>query len=368
MTKIEKILLTIVLLPQLVLASEVSTPSSSENPIDKQDISSFEINSDHLNLSSIVQLFEVVKSNSKKIKLYVPRFRVDELKLLAPDAKLLKASIYKGSPSKNSNSNGFIKGYRNQKEVNLFLYGLQEKFPELVKVEVYGKSVKGHDLISVKISDNVHLDEDEPELLITAATHGDELITTESLIRYLENFTSKMKSDHRTMAMVNDHELYFIPIVNPDGFVKKRRYTADGTDPNREYPYPEKPNKESVKCIKEEIKFFHSRKFVATMDLHAHGKMIMYPWGYTKDEVPAADKNLFESLGRDMAAHNKYKVGQISRIIYVAPASSADYYYWKTGAISFGIELGTSKIPWSGKINKVTLDATEMINIFIERF
>jgi predicted deacylase len=187
-------------------------------------------------------------------------------------------------------------------------------------------------------------------------------------MRFLVNMMNNQDTDPRITRMIEEHELFFIPVVNPDGFTKRRRYTADGTDPNREYPYPNKPNKESVQCIKKEIEFFHSRKFAGSMDLHAHGELIMYPWGYTKDTVPAADKDMFETLGKAMGKDNGYKVGQISRIIYVAQASSADYYYWKNGTIAFGIELGRSKVPRSRKIEGIVKDTTSMIYTFIEKF
>lgn len=335
--------------------------------IDKQDISQFEIPKTNKNLKKIFESFELIKVKDNSFEIYIPTYKTKEFLSMAPNAKLLMKDIYVEEKLSNKEFSDSRKNYKNYDEVITIMRELAKKYPSLAHIQSYGKSAKGNELLYLKISDNVRADESEPELLITAATHGDELITTEALIRTIVEILENKDTNQRLARLINNHELFFIPIVNPDGFKKQRRYTADGTDPNREYPYPEQPNKKSVQCIKKLIEFFNSRDFAGSMDLHASGEMIMYPWGYTKDEVPAADLALFKSLGHKMAKENKYKVGQISKIIYVAPASSADYYYWKKGSVSYGIELARSKAPrWS--FDSVIKDTKPMIYTFIESF
>jgi hypothetical protein len=348
---------------KLILFFTLALSTTLYASIDKQDISLVEVDANHKNLKQIVSQFEVIKATDSKVQLYVPRFRISELYKLAPKSKLLRESIYTEEELVTT-----ARGYKSYDEIVAIMQDLATRYPELISLNSYGESVKGNKLYSLKVSDNVKLDEEEPEILITAATHGDELITAEGLIRFIVNMIKLKDTDERIRKMLQEHELFFIPVVNPDGFKKRRRYTADGTDPNREYPYPEKPNKESVQCIKKEIEFFKKRNFVASMDLHAHGRMIMYPWGFTKDEVLSSDKKMFETLGQKMAKDNGYKVGQISRIIYVAPASSADFWYWNNNTIAFGIELGRSKVPSARKIDKIVGEMTSMIYTFIENF
>jgi hypothetical protein len=351
----------------IIFSTSLIAAPSSESNIDKQDISQYEISKNHRNLKQIVKNFEIFKVNGKKLQIYVPRFRGKEFLKMAPDSKLIALNIYNDGSFEDTGFNAVPKEYKKYEEVVQIMKDLATKYPDFVSLNSYGKSYRGDDLLYLKISDNVSIDEQEPEIMITAATHGDELITTETIIRVISEMVTRKSSDERIQRMIQDHELFFIPIVNPDGFKKRRRYTADGTDPNREYPYPEKPNKKSVQCIKKLIDFTNSRNFVASLDFHASGEMIMYPWGFTKDEVPAADKNMFHNLGEKMSKENKYKVGQISKIIYVAPASSADYYYWKKGTIAYGIELARQKVPRWG-IEKVTEEARSMVYTIIENF
>ncbi|MGK4422398.1 hypothetical protein ACSLVQ_29530, partial [Klebsiella pneumoniae] len=56
-------------------------------------------------------------------------------------------------------------------------------------------------------------------------------------------------------------------------------------------------------------------------------------------------KARFDALTKHMAEVNNYVYGPIADVIYVAPGSSADYYFWKKGSLSLGIEMGQDKVP-----------------------
>ena len=340
---------------------------SSFASIDKQDISLYRIHKKDLNIKKILERYEVVSVAKNSFDIYVPTFLSKEALSIAPSLHLLKESIYTDSIFNNSVSN-ISRGYRSYKEIVAFMKKLEKQYPDLVSLKSYGRSLKGENLYYLKISDNVGVDEDEAEILITSATHGDELITSEVMVRFLSDMMKEKDSNERVLKIIQDHELFFIPVVNPDGLKRRRRYTSNGIDPNREYPYPDNPFKKSVQCIDKEISFFKSRDFVATLDLHAHGEMILYPWGFTKNKIPRADEEVFKTLGLKMAKGNGYRVGQISRTIYVAPASSADFYYWSYGAISYGVELARRKVPNYKKINTIVNSTKEMLYVFIENF
>jgi len=109
-------------------------------------------------------------------------------------------------------------------------------------------------------------------------------------------------------------------------------------------------------------------KFAGSLDLHAYGRLVMYPWGYTEKSPEADDKVLFQDLVTSMARENQYKVGQISTTIYVAKGSSADYFYWKSKTKAFAAELGIQKIPEFSKIPSIVGEAREMVWTFLESF
>jgi hypothetical protein len=302
--------------------------------------------------------FEVVKKLSNGFEVYVPTSKVEQFLKLVPNAELQLESNMKAVN---------FEGYRTYESVSAELIALQNQYPQIIKLETYGTTKSNHKLYALKISDNVTVDEDEPEIMITSATHGDEIITVEVEMELILTLLSNYNKDPRFTKMINDHELYFIPMVNPQGYSRRDRYALN-TDPNRDYPYPGVEGKQSVDCIDSIRKFFHSHDFKGSIDLHASGKLVMFPWGYTKSSPPAADEANFQYLTKSMAEINKYEVGQISKIIYVAKGSSADYYYWKNKTLALGIELSTSKSPPFRSVPNVVEESKEMIWRFIEHF
>ncbi|MBA2403842.1 MAG: hypothetical protein H0V66_03650, partial [Bdellovibrionales bacterium] len=286
-------------------------------------------------MDAVAEKFEVVKKLANGYEVYVPENKMELFLKLAPKAELIPSSLPK---SMN------LAGYRDLKSVEAELKALTIKYPELAKLETYGTTADGHNLYVLKISDNVQVDEDEPELMITSATHGDEIITVEVEMELILLLLQNYEKDPRLTKMIKEKELFFIPVVNPHGYSRRARY-ANNIDPNRDYPYPGDEYKKSVDCIDAVRKWFHAHNIKGSIDLHAYGKLIMFPWAYTKTAPPKEDEESFQYLTNSMAEINKYEAGQISKIIYVAKGSSADYYYWKNKTLALGIELSTSKAP-----------------------
>lgn len=333
-------------------------------------ISSWTLTSDNTEqMNAIAKKFEIVSREGNQFEIYVLEPLVSEFKALAPTAVLTSTDTDGDFQQNLFNNQPFSTeaGYRNFTVVNNTLMELAQKYPTIVKLETIGTTSSGLTQYGLKISDNVNEDENESELMMTAATHGDEIITTEVLLRFIEEMLAGYDQNPRLAALVNNHELFFVPVVNPDGFSARRRY-AGNVDPNRDYPWPGHENKNPVACIANMINFFQQHQIVGSIDFHAFGKLVMYPWAYTKTSPPPEHERIFDNLGREMAAANSYTYGQISKVIYVAEGSSADYYYWKFNTMAFGIEMGNSKAPSVDQIPAVLNQVREMTYKFIEHF
>lgn len=339
---------------------------ASESPVHK--ISSWTLISDNsFQMDILSKKFEIVSRNGNQFEIYVLEPAIEEFKILAPTAIMTSADTNGDVQRDILSYRNLTDGYRDFEAVNRTLIELANKYPNIVKLETIGKSTEGLTQYGLKISDNVSVDEDEPKLVITAATHGDEIITTETLLRFIEEMLQGYDHDQRLAALVNNHELYFIPVVNPDGFSTGSRYSGN-IDPNRDYPWPGHEEKTSVKCIANMIDFFKQHKIAGSIDFHASGKLVMYPWAYTKSSPPQSDELIFDNLGREMAAANAYQHGQISKIIYIAEGSSADFYYWKFHTLAYGIEIASSKAPSVSQIPAILTQMREMTYKFIEHF
>jgi predicted deacylase len=174
-------------------------------------------------------------------------------------------------------------------------------------------------------------------------------------------------SNARFADFIDKRDIYFIPVVNTDGFADVSRYET-GRDPNRSYPYPEKPNQSPTPAIGALMKFFMEREIVGSIDFHAYGEMIMYPWAYTSKPVDQDSANRFHLLTGSMASTNHYAFGPISEVIYIAPGSSADYYFWQKGSTSIAIEMGRNKIPRPEQIQAYVDSQAEATWRFLEAF
>src|SRR5690606_22160109 len=80
----------------------------------------------------------------------------------------------------------------------------------------------------VKISDNPDLNEDEPRVLYTAMHHAREPQSMMTLIYFMYYLLENYNSDPSVKYLVDNRELYFIPIVNPDGYEYNRQTSPGG--------------------------------------------------------------------------------------------------------------------------------------------
>jgi predicted deacylase len=288
-------------------------------------------------MKAISEKFEVEARDGNRYSVIVPAHRTAELYQLAPDAKLLEADL---SEEARRAMQEWGRGYHDFEAVEQHLSKITTEHPSMTKLEVYGKSKEGRPLYALRVATR----NNQPAILITAATHGNEIITVEVLFGILDSLLAGYSNSSRAKQIIDSHTIYFLPVVNPDGYVRQQRY-ANGVDPNRDYPYPDKPNRTPNECISAVMSFFHAHNIRGSIDFHSYGKLLMFPWAYTEDAPDRQDEQAFQAVTAHMAKANQYRAGQISKILYAAPGSSADYYFWKNRTLALGIEIGGSHAP-----------------------
>lgn len=321
-------------------------------------------------MNQIAEKYEIIANLGKgSYEVIIPYSQREDFLKLAPDAFLQEKDIHSFFNQRLAENKDYFEGYQDFTEVEALMKKWAKENPDRVELGSYGKSTEGRSLWFVKISSDLEKDDNtKPKVMINAATHGDEIITTEVLIRLIDELLQRSKVDGRLSDIIQNYDLYFVPVINPDGFTKRRRY-AGGRDPNRDFPYPERPTRTSVACIKHLIDWVDKEKFDGTLDIHAYSRLVMYPWSYTKNPIEDATDELdFQHLVSHMSEENQYTHGQISKTIYVAKGSSSDYFYWKNKSVSLAVELGRSKAPRSSQIPSYVDESREMIWRFIESF
>ena len=327
-----------------------------------EKIRSYQVSENPLKMNKIAKQFEVVQKIVQGFEVYVLEEDVAAFLKLSPKAILLEKNVHEIELNNLKNS---ADQYRDFAKVESDLNTIVATYPKLTSLEIYGSSRAGHNLYSLKLSTG---GANKPKLMLTAATHGDELITTEVLFALTNELLAGYGSDIRLTKILDSHDIYIIPVVSPDSFEARERY-VQRKDPNRSYPWPENPTNKTVDIIEAMMNYTNKMKFTGSLDLHAYGRLVMYPWGYTK-KAPENNGDVvgFKDLVLSMAKENQYKTGQISTTIYVAEGSSADYFYWKSGTKAIAIEIGREKIPSYSKIPSIVNESREMIWTFLEYF
>lgn len=325
------------------------------------------------NLVPLAEKFEVVKHTPLFSEVIVPENDLAIFQKLAPGSLLLQDDItaYPRKAYSKSRTTENETGYRYHSfaEVQDILKKMNSDFSEITQLVQYGKTAKNLPLVALRIGKELSSSNEKsrPRLLFTAATHGDEIITTEVLLSLMNTFLSRAKSEPRFQSMLENFELVFIPVLNPDGFTRQYRYEGN-QDPNRSYSFPKDPQRKPTPSIAAEISFVQKYPIAGSIDFHAYSGVIIYPWGYTETPLASAPLKTFHDLSAKMAATNDYHYGSIADIMYIAQGSSCDYFHWTKQSISIGIELGDDKSPDPSEFAKYIQEQEESTWIFIESF
>jgi len=246
--------------------------------------------------------------------------------------------------------------------------------PDLVRRFSIGRSAQGRKLWAVKISDNVLIDELEPEVLLVAGQHAREHITIEQALYLLDQLTS---GDPRVVNLISKTEVYIVFNLNPDGseydtsgelprFWRKNRQKPYGTDLNRNWGYhwgslrgnvsrdrrsdayrgPRAFSAPETRALRDFVKSRQiggAQQIKAAIDFHSAAELVLWPFGYTKANttsgMTAKQYARLAHLGRVMAHANRYK-GEQASDLYVAPGELPDWLWGEYRIYAYTFELG----------------------------
>jgi hypothetical protein len=249
-------------------------------------------------------------------------------------------------------------------------------------------SHNGNPIWWVRLSDNPGDDENEPEVLYTAIHHAREGIGVQQMIYYMLYLLENYDTNEEIRTLVDNTEMYFVPVLNPDGYLyneqtdpngggmwrKNRRNNGSsyGVDVNRNYgymwgydndgssPYPgdetyrgpsafSEPENQNIK------QFCEAHNFVITLNYHSAAGLLLYPWGWTPDACP--DDATFFAHASMMTQDNNYTFGAGSTTIYPTNGGSDDWMYGdtenKNKIFSYTPEVGTSNDGFWPSMNRI---------------
>ncbi|MGG1630148.1 DUF2817 domain-containing protein [Rossellomorea sp. NRS-1567] len=97
-------------------------------------------------------------------------------------------------------------------------------------------------------------------IVITASIHGHEATGSTALLRFL----NKIQKDGESMEWLDDLIVFCVICCNPDGYVYKTRYNAEGFDINRDFITQSQPETESI------VNLIVKEKPAVVLDLHGY--------------------------------------------------------------------------------------------------
>jgi hypothetical protein len=268
--------------------------------------------------------------------------------------------------------------------------------------------IGGNGIKWVKISDNPNTSESEPQILYTAIHHAREPAGLSQLIFYMWYLLENYDSDPEVQSILDNTELYFVPVINPDGYLynektdpngggfwRKNRFNGYGVDLNRNYDYFINGNPSNgvwggegassdqnnqtyhgaapfSEIEAQAMKYFvENHEFVMAFNNHTYGDLLLYPYGYTGNTT-TPENDIFQGISDELVSQNGFN-NILSSELYPAAGDSDDFMYGTVlthdKIYAFTPEIGSQFWPPSNEIEGIckgmmylNLTASKMVN------
>ncbi len=266
---------------------------------------------------------------------------------------------------------GTMGGFHKYTEVISVLDTLKLLFPNLITAKQnIGTSHENRILYAVKISDNPDIDESatEPGIYFDGMHHAREPMSMEVQLYYMWWLLENYNTNPEAQYLVNNREIFFVPVVNPDGYVynqttnpngggswrKNRRVNGScyGVDPNRNYSYgwgigsgssndpcsgtyrgPSAFSEPECVSVKN---FVLLKKPIIGMSLHSAAGYNLNPLSYN-DSVVVFD--LYSDFSSEFGATNNFLYGNVIEMLSYYSAGTTRDYLHSQGCYSWTSEM-----------------------------
>ncbi|MEE9151816.1 MAG: M14 family zinc carboxypeptidase, partial [Thermoplasmata archaeon] len=266
--------------------------------------------------------------------------------------------------------------YHTYDEMVSEIQGIEINHSSIVKLHNLTTTFEGKTVWAIKVSDDPQInDSAEPDVLFTAGQKANSLISVEIALYLLNYLTNNYGNDSFVTELVNNREIWIIPMLNPDG----HEYIGNGTedweknkrdnvgvnlntnygsewglddhssdDTGSQYYHGEGPFSEiETRAIKGLVE---SQDFVLSLSFSSFGETITYPWGYTNSSTP--DEYLLHEIASDMAMYSDYNLQQ-SGELYINHGNMDDWLYNNASVLPFTFLVGDENIPDETQIEDI---------------
>jgi len=246
------------------------------------------------------------------------------------------------------------------------LQEIADNYPDISELYNLGSSVLDRTIWGLKITDNPDIEENEAEVRICGAHHGNEFMSVELPLLLAWYLVENYDDDSYIQDLVDNREIWIIPMVNPDGREASTRYNANGVDLNRDYGYlwsGEGGSSAPFSQPETQVIRDHAldNNFVLSLSYHTTAAYVNYIWNYK--EEPAPDDEVVVELSNQYAASTGYTAIR-GYVWYQTRGDTNDFSYGCRGDIDWTIETENSNIEATWNKNRQAMldiiDAADM--------
>ncbi|KXN66907.1 Zn-dependent exopeptidase, partial [Conidiobolus coronatus NRRL 28638] len=243
-----------------------------------------------------------------------------------------------------------------------------KKHPSHVKfIPSIGKSLHNNDIFAVHLSNNNTLPngKTKSKIWFQSLIHAREWLGGSTTQYIFNELLKNHDTNPAVKKILDENEIIFIPVVNPDGYIFTRLYrfwrknkNLTGVDINRNFPYRWGGPGASTNPIQDDyrgpgpaseletqaiISYFKKQgKILGAIDFHTFSQLVLRPQGDTLDDAPH-EKNLKE-LGdgiRDVIKQSRGTeyISEKSYELYPTSGTAMDWFYGDGKTYGYTIEL-----------------------------
>ncbi len=275
-------------------------------------------------------------------------------------------------------------GYPTNAQIGAALLAVETDHPTIAKRHELGTlSPSGRKIWAIRISDNLPLEEFEPEVSYVSAMHGDEIVSVELLLLLADWLTDGYGSDPRATAMVDGLDIWLVPTMNPDGYEAGTRWNANGVDLNRDFPdwYDDPVNTPAGRQQETGIimNWRFDESFTLSANMHGGTLVANYPFDNnpagTSTYSPSPDDDLFVDISLEYSEDNPPMYASPSFPMgitngadwYAVSGGMQDWNYFWLGCNEITLELSNVKSPAHSTIPGFWADNQESMISYLER-
>lgn len=256
-----------------------------------------------------------------------------------------------------SGNAAFAQQYHTYAQVEAALLAAEQNHPDICRRQNLGQTVQGRTMWALCISDNVGIEEDEPEFRYVSTMHGDEVVGVELCLMLIDELTSQYGVDPYITALVDEIEIWIVPCMNPDGHVANTRENANGVNLNRNFPDPYTSPQNTTAGRQPEtaniMNWCFNRSFTLAANYHCGALVVNYPYDANATAAavftPTPDEDLFVLISELYSQYNTPMWN--SSYFYHGITNGADWYSIYGGLQDWSyVYMGT---------NEVTIEVSE---------